>query len=379
MSHRAAIPFTKVIHVVPTLGAGGTEQNALSLMGALSKIDNFENHVVALRAGDESFRRRFEETEPFEIVILPSERIKRVREFNRRVRWVRPAAVVFHFFNIEQALLAVSAKCAGSAALAAAAGTAAVSLGRERWKWRVALAVNRAISCPIISASNWIERTLMGLAPLPRDSCVVRNGLDVERFASARMIAARKKPADRWTIGMVGRLDEAKDHRTLILGFARFVAANPDIDAELRIIGDGPLRQELEALVAKVNLSGRIAFCGTRTDIPQQLCYLDLFAFSTTTREGFGNVLVEALAAGIPIIANDVPSSNEVLCGGKFGTLIPNNGPDAWAEAFARHWYQRQPIALPSLGEIELAYGAAQFAEGYKAILQLESAGNRSP
>jgi glycosyltransferase involved in cell wall biosynthesis len=74
-------------------------------------------------------------------------------------------------------------------------------------------------------------------------------------------------------------------------------------------------------------------FLGRRDDIPELLGQADLFALSTTIAEGFGIVLAEALAAGLPVLASDVPACREVLDDGRAGLLLPPADPAAWARA----------------------------------------------
>ena len=68
----------------------------------------------------------------------------------------------------------------------------------------------------------------------------------------------------------------------------------------------------------------------SRSDIPKLLANADIFALSTTAEEGFGIVLIEAMAAGLPIIATDVPACREVLDNGKAGILVPSKRVDIW-------------------------------------------------
>ena len=127
---------------------------------------------------------------------------------------------------------------------------------------------------------------------------------------------------------MVARLDHIKDQRTLLRAFA----AARHAGWQLQLVGEGPDRPLLEALARELGLDPAKVFLGRRSDIPELLGQADLFAFSTTPAEGFGIVLIEAMAAGLPIIASDVPACREVLRDGAAGELIPPGVVDAWLE-----------------------------------------------
>lgn len=123
----------------------------------------------------------------------------------------------------------------------------------------------------------------------------------------------------------VGRLSPEKDHTTLIAAMAK-----PEL-ARLRlvIIGDGPERAALERQVCESGQSDRIAFTGMLADPLPAMARAALLVH-TSRYEGFGNVLVEALACGTPVVATDCPfGPAEILAGGRHGVLVPCGEPDS--------------------------------------------------
>jgi glycosyltransferase involved in cell wall biosynthesis len=130
-----------------------------------------------------------------------------------------------------------------------------------------------------------------------------------------------------------GRLTTVKDHSTLLRAFARLAAERP---ARLAIFGEGPLLAPLKAEAEALGIAGRVLFPGYVNDL--DACYraADLFVLSSTS-EGFGNVLVEAMAAGVPVVSTDAPyGPREILDGGRLGPLVPVGDAPALAEAMAR-------------------------------------------
>ena len=93
------------------------------------------------------------------------------------------------------------------------------------------------------------------------------------------------------------------------------------------------MRDSLVRLAGELGVAGAVEFLGTRGDVPELLGAADLFLFSTTRREGLGSVLLEALAAELPVVASDVPACRELLAGGRWGRLVPPADSAALAEA----------------------------------------------
>lgn len=117
----------------------------------------------------------------------------------------------------------------------------------------------------------------------------------------------------------VGRLFPVKNHKDLLLGFKGFVARNPE--ATLHIVGDGPLRNELAQLIKNCELEGKVYLMGSRSDVPQLLADFDCFVFPSLA-EGFSGAIVEAMFAGLPILASDIPQNKEAVTHLKTGYLF---------------------------------------------------------
>lgn len=359
-----------IIHVVPTLGAGGTEHNALRLARAFNLSGGYQNMIVAMRPGEMSYEGEFKRVSEGRVTVLPEGRRNRLRSFGKLIQDSETPKLIFHFFNIDQSLMALQARFAGVQQLTAAAGTAAPTRRAIRRKWKLSLLLSRLANCPIVAASSWIERSIGELGSLPKGSRVVHNGIDVDAFQPPQKKVAFK-PGSKVAFGMVARLDSVKDHETLLRGFGRFLLKCEPADASLFIIGDGPRRGFLENMARELGIQEHVRFLGTRTDIPELLHSLDAFTFSTRPAEGFGNVLVEAMAAGVPVLANAVPSSREVLQEGQLGTLVSNQTADCWAKSFEQFWLSGPSTHPPDIKLIKKLYGIDQFYRGYRSVLDL--------
>lgn len=156
-------------------------------------------------------------------------------------------------------------------------------------------------------------------------------------YQPERVARARQRPAARPGSGshivFVGRLARQKDLPTLLRAFAGVLQDRPD--AWLTLLGEGPERAALEALAAGLGIAGRTRFLGF---VPEPLAHLmaaDVFALASE-HEAFGYVLVEALAAGVPVVSTDCPHGPAyILAGGEYGRLVPVGDADAMAQAIA--------------------------------------------
>lgn len=146
---------------------------------------------------------------------------------------------------------------------------------------------------------------------------VVANGICVDRFDLPRSTAGRR-------IGTVGRLVEEKNHRLLLR------AVEPIAGAELVIVGDGPLRRELECQAGP-----SVRFLGQRADVAALLAGFDVFVLPSST-EGMSIALLEAMAAGCPIVATAVGGNTELIQHEVTGLIVPPDDQVALQSAIER-------------------------------------------
>ncbi|QVL33770.1 glycosyltransferase [Telmatocola sphagniphila] len=166
------------------------------------------------------------------------------------------------------------------------------------------------------------------------------------REISARATRARQeivKDGKFFTAIMVATLEKHKDHETLLKAIPSIVSRCPNF--RLGLVGEGSLRGDLEQLADRLGIREQVTFLGTRSDVPELLGLADLFVFSTTINEGLGSVLLEAMAAKLPVVATDVPACRELLQGGRLGQLVPPQRPELLAEAILDKIQNRESSA----------------------------------
>lgn len=182
-----------------------------------------------------------------------------------------------------------------------------------------------------IAVSKGVANDVAALGSLDRASLtVIYNPAAVDPSPGAAELPDPWRDTSGRRVLSVGTLKAVKDHATLIRAFAK---VRNRTDATLVILGDGVLRLDLEHLIAELDLGGAVRLPGFKLDPWPWYRGADLFVLSSRS-EGFGNVIVEALQCGVPVVSTDCPSGpREVLDDGKYGRLVPVGDAEALSVA----------------------------------------------
>jgi glycosyltransferase involved in cell wall biosynthesis len=167
----------------------------------------------------------------------------------------------------------------------------------------------------------------------------------------------------------VGRFEPAKDYPNMLRGFARVRARHSQ--AVLLLVGRGSLQEETEALTQELGLGGAVRFLGVRSDVPVVMSAADGYVMSSAW-EGMPMVLLEAAAAGLPIVATMAGGNHEVVRNEETGFVVPVRDSEALGLAMLRL------MALPeaerrSMGErgaehVRAHYGLSRVAERWEQL-----------
>ncbi len=166
---------------------------------------------------------------------------------------------------------------------------------------------------------------------------VIENGIEFHRYGPAADIAAQKRklgldPTRRYIVH-VARHHKVKDQGTLLRAFAAMAGDVPD--AHLLMVGDGPLRGELESLAAALGIAPRVRFLGIRDDVSELLKAGELFVL-TSASEAASLTLLEAMASALPVVVTDVGGNPEIVRHGREGLLFGRGDWRGCAQAFRR-------------------------------------------
>jgi glycosyltransferase involved in cell wall biosynthesis len=189
-------------------------------------------------------------------------------------------------------------------------------LAAQRWAYRAAHAV---------VANSGAARDQLEIEGVPRRRLqVIANGLDLSRFTPQPPPAAIRR------IVTVANLRAEKGHDTILAAAPAILARHPD--ATFTFAGDGPRREALELLARALGVGGRVRFLGECQDVAPVLAAADLFVLPSRS-EAFPNAVIEAMAAGLPVVASRVGGIPEVVRHGENGVLVPADDQDALADA----------------------------------------------
>ena len=181
----------------------------------------------------------------------------------------------------------------------------------------------------LITVCEDLRHRLVELGEAPSRVVTLRNGVDLTRFSPGDRDAARKRLGlDGFTLLSVGSLIPRKGHELIIAALADLP------DARLLIAGSGPMRAELERVAVEKGVASRVRFLGEIAHDALTDAYraADIFVLASS-REGWANVLLEAMACGTPVVATNVNGTPEVLQDPKLGVLVQERSAPALAQA----------------------------------------------
>ncbi|MCX6808456.1 MAG: glycosyltransferase family 4 protein [Candidatus Berkelbacteria bacterium] len=181
----------------------------------------------------------------------------------------------------------------------------------------------------VLAVSSSVKSFLVQTSLLPEDRVVVvPNGIDLAKFQSK----TKKIKTTNLTpvIGTVGSLNKEKSQSDLITAFATIVKRYPL--ARLEIVGEGNLKQELKELALRLKISRNVAFLGRKSDVVEYLRKWDVFVLSSKS-ETFGIAALEALAAGVPVVASNVGGIPDIIENRQEGILVSSGAPEEIAKA----------------------------------------------
>lgn len=308
----------RILHIIATLDRSGAEKQLALLAGALAR-DEFEVHVCALTRGGEL-------AADLERAGIPLSVIGKAWKFDPAAYWrlrrhiarLRPDLVQTWMFT---------ANAYGRAAALSAGVSKIVASERcvDPWKTWHQLAIDRYLARrtgAIIVNSRGVQQfyTEQGLPAAKLR--VIYNGIGPAAASGVTREALLEElglPPGARLIGAVGRLWPQKRIKDLI--WATDLLHVIREDAHLLVIGDGPQRQALERYARQCHVDDRVHFLGIRHDVPRLMPHFDLLWLASGF-EGLPNVIMEAMACGLPVVASDIWGNRELVVQGETGFLV---------------------------------------------------------
>jgi glycosyltransferase involved in cell wall biosynthesis len=232
----------------------------------------------------------------------------------------------------------------------------------------------------VVTVSEAIRRAVARVQPgLAERTVTVHNGVPLEVLtARADRGAARTALGylpEQFVVGAVARLDPRKGLDTLVEAMA--IASRERPELRVLIVGDGPERGRLEELARTLGIESRLRIVRNHVEVRSMLAAMDLFAAPSRT-EGLGMAIIEALAAGVPVLGSAVGGIPEVVEDGVCGRLLPPQQTRSWAEALVHLAGRplelgRWSSAAPAVARrFSLAESGAELERLYRRLLALD-------
>jgi glycosyltransferase involved in cell wall biosynthesis len=346
----------KVVHLMKVTGVAGAEQHLLNLLPSL-RARGVDARFVGLDVADTDADRLYAGLEqagvPFEHVRCTLDVNPRMaRDVVRAVRGNKPDLLHTHLVHAD-VYGATAARLTGVPFVSTRHNDDRYQLGPFRYVDRTFASGARRL----ISISDAVRRFLVA-AGLPAAKFeTIHYGLDeMPRLPSELTPDQAGVPASVPLALAIGRLIPQKDHATLLRAFAAVRANQPD--AMLAILGDGPLAADTHRLVRELGLDGVVLLPG-RLETRDWLERADVFVH-TSRWEGFGIVLLEAMLAGLPIVATGVSAVPEIVADGETGMLVPAGDSSALARPLGE--LLADPPRARALGAAGLARAKSLFS-----------------
>ena len=334
-----AAPRITVVHVVASLEIGGLERVVLDLVKHTDRT-RFVPRVVCLETRGALTRQFTDLGIPVDCVAdMPGGAVRRIVRLAHYLRDVD--ADVVHAHNVKSHLHGVLA-----ARLARVPVTLSTKHGRNFPTRPIGRMVNR-VACRMCSDLVGVSADCAAIwhgveSANARKVSVITNGVDLAAFPM-RMHPRTEPPR----AVSVARLSAVKDPFTLLLALRLVLDREPSF--RLDLVGDGPLRADVERSIARLHLGDAVRLHGAIDDVRTVLDEASFFVLSSTS-EGVSLTLLEAMAAGLPVVATRVGGTPEVVEHGKTGVLVPPQAPEALADAMV--WMLRQPAARERMGRM---------------------------
>jgi len=356
----------KVLQLIETSGPGGAEKVLVNLVGQLSK--GRYHPIVCLRKkgwlSDQLREHRFE------TLIIPQDGYVNSRWFGQLREIVRVEQIdVIHAH--EFAMNSYGSILSGLTGVPVITTVHGKSYYHEKWRRRIAYRLIARWS-KMVAVSEDIRNFLITRVGIKADQVMtIRNGIDVNSYiVPVDEDGAPEKERQEYVIGTVGSLYPVKGHTYLLKALAIVLKTHPDVVC--KIAGQGHLMSQLQAEAADLGIANRATFLGLRDDIPQYLQSIDVFVLPSLS-EGLPLSVLEAMAAGKPVIATNVGGVSEVVQDQRTGFVVPPKDPETMANRILQVMADRamaERLGRAGREKVERDFSLDTMTQQYEALYE---------
>ena len=370
---------THIVHVVHSFSIGGLENVIVQLINRLPD-DRFKHTVLSLTTiSDLKNRIAFQDVDFVALNKPPGHAIPLYPRIFKLFGQLQPDVV--HTCNLAALEIVPIAWLAGiPLRIHAEHGWDAHDTNGSSLRYQNIRKLYKPFVSHYVAVSKEIDEYLENAICIPNaHRTLIANGVDTECFTPAHLTpnavaASPFNPRQYYLIGTVGRLQSVKNQPLLARAFVRLLREHPEASIQMRliIVGDGPLRPEVEEILRNGNALQYAWLPGNRDDIADILRMLDCFVLPSRA-EGTSCTLQEAMACGLPVIATAVGGSPALVEDGVTGYLIDSDDEDALSDAL---WLAyNSPQQLTNFGRVArqralLDFNMRIMIEKYKRLFQ---------
>jgi glycosyltransferase involved in cell wall biosynthesis len=319
----------RVMHLVETLGVGGMENGIVNLANRFNPDEVTCTVCCFTTKGPWADRITNPRATVLELGYGPGRNLGAIPRFARLMRQTGVDILHCHGWGDRSFVGLLAARLARTPRCINGEHGGLFNFRTPRQKLLQRLVARRFDA--IVTVSEGLRRELATrLALNPDRMTVLLNGVDTERFCRRTTSVHTRTdlglPAGAWLVAIVGRLDSGKNQRVAVEALARMAG---DREPHLLLIGEGPDRPALANLAHSLGIGGRVHFLGVRNDVPEILAMTDAMVLpSLPDYEGLPNVLLEAMASGVPVVTSDSIGVREVVDPDRTGFLFDCHDPE---------------------------------------------------
>ncbi len=328
----------KVMHILGGFGPGGAEMGVVRLIRAFQS-ENIVHSVCSISSDTLLKELLPDGTNLYTLGIAGVSRTA----FSSLFRLLKKTKTdIAHVNNLAPWLdVGIASKLAGCKCIETFHGVEKKLMRYPVWR-RGLLRAACALSSRVTAVSESSKDLLVGLSGIKEhEIIVIPNGVDTDVFCPPRSYHERKKiranlnlPENGFLMGCVSGLRPVKGHEGLIRAFGLFLSKNRDTsrdeNANLVLVGGGPLFSELRSLSRRLGIEDKVVFMGRRNDIQDILRAMDVFVLNSET-EGMSYAVLEAMSSGLPVIATAVGANVELVNHGAEGYLVSFGDTESFA------------------------------------------------
>ena len=321
----------KVLILSTSMGLGGADQQILILARAMRSRGHDVRIVALLPLGPMAADAQADGI-PVETLNLRrrADDLRSVLRLARTIRAWRPDVVHSHMVHAN-----LLARLLRSLAPVPALVSTIHSMYEGGWLRMLGYRLTNRLADRVTIISHLAAERYVSLGAVSKERLqILPNAVDTERFRplpeSRQVIRNELGLGDEFVWLAIGRFHPSKDYPTMLRGFARLLQSRGG--SRLLIVGQGKLKAEVESLLKSEGLEDKVRLLGVRRDVPEVMSASDGYVLSSAW-EGMPVVLLEAAAAGLPVVSTRVGGVPEVVEDGKTGILVPPGNPAALAGA----------------------------------------------